>query len=334
VEIKYSFFGIIIHFSLNSMRPLILLFTLTISTISLAELPDGIYAKLSTNKGEIIINLAFEKAPLTVINFVGLIEGTKNSNKEPGINYYDGVKFHRVINDFMIQGGDPLGNGTGGPGYNFIDEITDLKHSGPGILSMANAGPGTNGSQFFITHKKTPWLDGKHTVFGSVVEGMEVVNSIVKDDYIVKATVIRLGEKAKTFKTNENAFQIQQQEYLEIAKYEAINDIKRLEKFVNNNYPNASLHSNGYYNYIDVEGNGEIPKEGESVSLVISASLDNGTIIQEPSEHKVAIGSLQNAILNDSLMEMRQGEVRFVIARTTTKSYLILKIELLSITKE
>lgn len=140
-------------------------------------------AVFETSQGTFKIKLFADKAPKTVENFVGLAEGTKEytdpkSGKPAKSKFYDGLIFHRVIPNFMIQGGDPLGNGTGGPGYRFGDEISDLKHDKPGILSMANAGPGTNGSQFFITVAKTPWLDGKHTVFGEVIEGMDIVNAI------------------------------------------------------------------------------------------------------------------------------------------------------------
>jgi peptidylprolyl isomerase len=170
---------------------------------------------METSKGRILLQLEFEKAPLTVANFVGLAEGTKNYSKVPGEPpkaqgkpFYDGLTFHRVIPDFMIQGGDPLGNGSGGPGYQFRNEIDpSLKHDRPGTLSMANAGPDTNGSQFFITHKDTPWLDGKHTVFGHVVEGQNVVNKITRGDTIKSIKIVRLGEKAKAFKGDEADFQ-------------------------------------------------------------------------------------------------------------------------------
>lgn len=165
------------------------------------KLEDGMYAKMETTKGTIYLQLYFDKTPLTVANFVGLAEGEiHNEAKADGVHFYDGLTFHRVIANFMIQGGDPDGNGRGGPGYRFKDETkSDLKHDGPGVLSMANAGPATNGSQFFITHVATPWLDGKHTVFGKVLNGQDVVNAIQQGDKIVKLTIIRKGKDAKKF---------------------------------------------------------------------------------------------------------------------------------------
>ena len=166
---------------------------------------DGVFAIMETSKGDIVLELHYKETPLTVTNFVGLAEGTLDAAK--GKPFYDGLKFHRVISDFMIQGGDPKGNGTGGPGYRFEDEIVDsLKHDGPGVLSMANAGAGTNGSQFFITHVETPWLDGKHTVFGRVVEGQDVVNKIAQGDTIKKVTIVRQGEEAKFFTATQADF--------------------------------------------------------------------------------------------------------------------------------
>lgn|ERR1043166_364020 len=179
-----------------------------------AKLPDGLYADMETSKGKILLQLEFEKTPLTVANFVGLAEGTKNYSKtggEPkaeGKPFYDGLKFHRCIPGFMIQGGDPNGNGSGGPGYKFRNEIdSSLKHDKPGILSMANAGPDTNGSQFFITHAPTPHLDGHHTVFGHLVEGQDVVSKMVNGDTITSVKIIRVGDKAKAFKGDEADFQ-------------------------------------------------------------------------------------------------------------------------------
>ena len=166
---------------------------------------NGIYAKFTTPKGNILVNLEYEKTPGTVGNFVALAEGNlENNAKLQGEPYYNGLKFHRVIPDFMVQGGCPQGTGTGNPGYKFDDEIhPDLIHDAPGKLSMANAGPGTNGSQFFITHVATPWLDGKHTVFGNVVEGQEVVDAVAQGDTVEKVEIIRVGAAAEAFNAVE-----------------------------------------------------------------------------------------------------------------------------------
>jgi peptidylprolyl isomerase len=179
-----------------------------------SKLADGLYAEFDTTKGKIVCQLEFEKTPLTVANFVGLAEGTKNYSRDGSAPkkqdkpFYDGLTFHRVIPNFMIQGGCPQGAGTGGPGYKFKDEIkSDLKHTGPGILSMANAGPASNGSQFFITHVATAWLDGKHTVFGHVVEGQDVVNKIARGDKINTLKIVRVGEKAQAFKGDQADFE-------------------------------------------------------------------------------------------------------------------------------
>lgn len=165
------------------------------------ELGEGLFAAIKTNKGTITCQLEYAKTPVTVANFVALAKGEqKNTAKGAGVPYFDGIVFHRVISDFMVQCGDPTGTGMGGPGYVFPDEIDrSLKHDVPGKLSMANAGPGTNGSQFFITHVATPWLDGKHTVYGNVVIGQEVVNAITQGDKIETVSIIANGSDAKAF---------------------------------------------------------------------------------------------------------------------------------------
>jgi peptidyl-prolyl cis-trans isomerase A (cyclophilin A) len=176
--------------------------TTTKPTPKTTAVAEGIFATIATNKGNIVVQLEYQKTPITVANFISLAEGTNTfvtDAKLKGKPFYDGLKFHRVIKDFMIQGGDPSGNGSGGCGYAFKDEITDLKHTKGGILSMANSGPASNGSQFFITHKETPWLDGKHTIFGHVTKGMDIVNLIAQDDVILKVTIARIGASAKAF---------------------------------------------------------------------------------------------------------------------------------------
>jgi len=235
---------------------------------------EGMYAKIKTNKGDIMLELEFEKTPLTVANFVGLAEGKiKNNKKEVGEPYYDGLKFHRVIADFMIQGGCPDGNGMGGPGYQFPDEIhPDLKHSGPGILSMANAGPGTNGSQFFITHKETPWLDGKHTVFGKVTEGQDVVDAIAQDDKIIEIDIIRKGEKAKKF--DSKAIFDKELEKLE---KQAAEKAKKAKEAIDELKKGAKVTSSGLAYKIIKKGTGAKAEAGKTVSVHYTGKLSNGT---------------------------------------------------------
>jgi cyclophilin family peptidyl-prolyl cis-trans isomerase len=193
------------------MKKLVVLLCALIATVSLAQTKnakpkpvvlEGIFAEIYTNKGKIALQLEFQKTPITVANFITLAEGKNEfvTNDRKGKPYYDGLKFHRVIANFMIQGGCPLGTGAGDPGFKFKDEFDpSLKHDKPGILSMANSGPATNGSQFFITHKDTPWLNNKHSVFGHVIEGQKVVDAIAQDDVIEKVEIVRKGKLAKNF---------------------------------------------------------------------------------------------------------------------------------------
>ena len=235
---------------------------------------EGMYAKIKTTKGDILIQLEYEKTPLTVANFIGLAEGKiKNNKKAIGEPYYNGLKFHRVIADFMIQGGCPDGNGMGGPGYQFPDEIhPDLKHSGPGILSMANAGPGTNGSQFFITHKETPWLDGKHTVFGSVVEGQDVVNAIAQDDLINEVIIEKNGKKANNF----DAAKIFTSE-LEKLKKEAEIKAENAKKAIEELKKGAKVTESGLAYKITKKGSGPKAEAGKTVSVHYTGKLTDGT---------------------------------------------------------
>lgn len=236
---------------------------------------DGLYAKFNTPKGEILAALEYEKTPGTVGNFVALAEGNlENSAKPQGEKYYDGLKFHRVIPDFMIQGGCPQGTGTGDPGYKFEDEIhPDLKHDAPGKLSMANAGPGTNGSQFFITHVETPWLDGKHAVFGNVVEGQDVVDSIAQGDTIDNLEIIRVGEAAKKFNAVESfrVFNGAKEEREKAAKLNAEKEMEAISA-------GFDKTESGLRYQIIQNGNGTQAEKGKTVSVHYKGSLIDGTV--------------------------------------------------------
>ncbi len=261
--------------------------TTTTNNNKKSNLENGMYAKINTTKGDILIQLEYEKTPLTVANFVALAEGTmENNKKNQGVPYYNGLKFHRVIADFMIQGGCPEGTGGGGPGYNFYDETRkDLTHNGPGILSMANSDPQgskqaygntgmTNGSQFFITHKETPWLDGFHTVFGHVIEGMDVVNAITQDDVMNTVTIIRQGATAKAF----NAPKVFKAAQVDLEKVNAEKAKKAIEE-MNNLTQGATITASGLAYKVIAKGTGEVhPAATSTVKVHYTGKLVDGTI--------------------------------------------------------
>ena len=256
---------------------------------------DGLYAKFSTPKGTILFALTYTETPGTVGNFVGLAEGTiKNDVQAEGTPYYDGLKFHRVIEDFMVQGGCPQGSGVGGPGYQFNDEFhPDLKHDKPGILSMANAGPGTNGSQFFITHIATPWLDGKHTVFGSVIEGQDVVDAIAQNDTIDTLEIIRVGQAAEAFDASD-AFA-----NFESNRLKAIEEQKKAQEAalasVTEGYEKTA---SGLFYKIETPGAGASPSQGQNVSVHYKGSLLDGTVFDssykrnQPIDFALGVGQV------------------------------------------
>nr|WP_028582562.1 peptidylprolyl isomerase [Desulfogranum japonicum] len=295
----------------------------TLSAAEEKEMKDGLYAKINTSKGDILLELYYDKTPLTVINFIGLAEGTLHlggSEKPLGKPFYDGLTFHRVINNFMIQGGCPLGTGTGGPGYTFPDEIrSSLKHDSPGILSMANAGPGTNGSQFFITHLPTPHLDGKHTVFGKVVEGQDVVNAIQQGDKIQHIEIIRVGKEAEAFKTDQEAFDKALSEISDKEKESQQKELEQLKKKIQQKWPEARRTRSGMYYQVEKEGNGPKPSKGDIVSVHYTGRLlanyrkfDSSYQRKEPIEFPVGTGRVIPG-WDEALLDMHKGEERTII---------------------
>lgn len=260
-----------------------------------ADLDDGLYAHMETNKGDILIKLEFEKTPITVANFVSLANGTNDqvSDSLKGKSYYNGIVFHRVIKDFMVQTGDPTGTGTSGPGYKFVDEFPKdsvgnlmLKHTGPGILSMANSGPKTNGSQFFITHKETSWLDGKHTIFGNVEIGQNVVDSIAKGDKIKSLEIIKIGKAAKRFKAAD-VFSTYFEEFKE-KELKLVENRKRvieetLNKF-NDNSEKATELPSGLKYVVTHTQNGESPKVGQKIKVNYAGYFTSGELFDTSYE--------------------------------------------------
>ena len=277
---------------------------------------EGIYAKFETSKGIVLLELTYDKTPGTVGNFVSLAEGTlKNDHKGIGEPYYNGMKFHRVIPDFMVQGGCPQGSGVGGPGYQFDDEFhPDLKHNKPGTLSMANSGPATNGSQFFITHGKTDWLDGKHTVFGYVFEGQDIINNITQGDTIDSVTIERHGAAAKewdalkAFEEFNSSGETREQSAIDAADKAMSTLVKGMKKT-----------ASGLYYIITKEGEGEHPPKGANVSVHYRGTLVDGTVFDssykrdQPLEFSVGVGQVIPGWDEGILLLNKGAAARFVI---------------------
>ncbi|MCQ2583133.1 MAG: peptidylprolyl isomerase [Treponema sp.] len=281
---------------------------------------EGIFAILTTERGEIVLQLFYKEAPLTVTNFVGLAEGTLDAAK--GKPFYDGLKFHRVISvtngdgqDFMIQGGDPLGNGTGGPGYKFPDEVVPFTFAKPGKLAMANSGADTNGSQFFITIAPTEWLNGKHTIFGEVVSGQAVVNKTKQNDVIKSIKIVRNGEEAKAFSAKQADFDrlvVEAKEKREKAEKEAF------DKLV------EGCTKSGSGTYFKVLEKGEGKKAGENVNVTVEyiGYLPNGQVFDasrafhpqghEPLSFTTGAGEMIPGF-DEMVQDMAYGETRKMV---------------------
>lgn len=277
---------------------------------------DGIYAKIKTEKGTILIDLTYTKTPGTVGNFVGLAEGKlENSAKPHGTPYYNGLKFHRVIPDFMIQGGDPNGTGSGGPGYEFDDEFhPDLAHEGPGVLSMANSGPKSNGSQFFITHTATPWLDNKHTVFGKVVEGHDVVDNIEEGDTIITMEIVRKGGEAEKWDPLK-AF-----EQFKGAKAEREDEAKKAqEELLGQLSEGFEKTESGLRYKINKKGEGPVAQQGQNVAVHYEGKFADGSIFDSSYDrgNPIAFPVGQGNVIagwDEGILLLREGDkARFII---------------------
>jgi len=277
---------------------------------------NGIYAKFNTSKGSILVKLTHDLTPGTVGNFVALAEGNmENKVKPQGQKFYDGLNFHRVIADFMIQGGCPKGTGTGDPGYKFDDEfVSSLKHDRPGVLSMANSGPGTNGSQFFITHVPTPWLDGKHTVFGHVVEGQDIVDAVAQGDALESVEIIRVGEEAQKWNAIEAFISLKGARMKREAAIKAESEAKMEQLAAGFDKTESGLR----YKMIQ-KGEGKRAEAGKTVSVHYEGSLENGKVFdssyprKKPIEFKLGIGQVIEG-WDEGIALLQVGDkARFVI---------------------
>ena len=273
-------------------------------------LPDGLYAEISTDRGTIVCSLEYQKAPMTVCSFVGLAEGTIAENGVTGKRFFDGLTFHRVEPGFVIQGGDPNGNGSGGPGYQFPNETRpDLRHDRAGTLSMANSGPDTNGSQFFITLSPTPSLDGSYNVFGYVVSGMDVVNAIQKGDRITGIRILRVGASAKAFTATQASFDA-------LVAHAKASERAAVLALIQKKWPRLSTTKSGLMYEILEKGSGGSPSAGATVAVNYTGMLLDGRVFDSTeSRGQPAVLRVDRVIKGwtEALLDMKRGERRMLV---------------------
>jgi peptidyl-prolyl cis-trans isomerase A (cyclophilin A) len=279
-------------------------------------LPEGLYARISTDKGAITIRLEPEKAPVTVTSFVGLAEGKIDGAR--GKKFFDGLTFHRVVPGFVVQTGDPQGNGMGGPGYEFPNENSDLKYDAEGVVGMANSGINTNGSQFFITLAPTPDLNGGYTIFGKVVKGMEVVKQIAVGDKMLKVEILRNGSAAKAFKADQAAFAAKvlplQEAIKKAAEDKRAADIAAIKQ----RWPDLAPDADGIYQKTLKAGSGPLPAKGQTASVAYKGMLVSGQVFDQsdfhggPQDFQVGVGKIIKG-WDMVVMQMKKGEKRIIV---------------------
>lgn len=290
--------------------------------------PEGIYAELETSKGEIVLLLEFEKTPMTVANFAGLAEGTiRNTAFPDGKPYFDGTKFHRVVPGHVIQAGEPNTDSGEGPGYTFPNEIySGLSHKDAGALGMANGGPHTNSCQFYITLGDRSYLDGDYTVFGRVLEGMDVVDNIVQGDEVIKIKIVRIGKKAKRFLTDTKTFE----ELVRLAGERVLREEeqkkKKEEDFILENWPEAVTTASGLKYVVIKEGEGKIPEKGSKIRVIYQGRFIDGEKFHSTDDRGIPGSSKENEPFlfevggrnvnpgfDEAVAQMKKGEKRILI---------------------